>query len=48
MPGRRSSFTTDQHTIEFHGVADIREANGDPVDLYFTVDIIYHLTVVGE
>jgi hypothetical protein len=35
-----------RHTIEFHGVADISTANGDPFDLSFTVDIIYHLNVV--
>lgn len=35
-----------EHTIEFHGVADISTANGDPFDIYFTVDIIYHLNVV--
>jgi hypothetical protein len=33
------------HEIEFHGVVDISVANGDPFDLSFTVDVIYHLTV---
>lgn len=37
-----------EHTIEFHGVVDISEANGDPFDLSFAVDVIYHLTVTGR
>ena len=37
-----------EHTIEFHGVAEISTANGDPFDLYFTVDILYHLNVVPD
>ena len=41
-------LSVGEHMIEFHGVAEISEANGDPFDLSFTVDIIYHLTVVGD
>lgn len=33
------------HDLEFHGIVDISVANGDPFDLSFTVDVIYHLTV---
>ena len=40
-------LSVGEHTIEFHGVSDISTANGDPFDLYFTVDIIYHRTVAS-
>ena len=34
--------------IDFHGVALISVANGDPFGLSFTVDVICHLDVVPD